>query len=102
VTHTKDKLADELRKVGLTAMADRAATGWYHDYLSPLPAPTVQLISDLLDAARAVPKDRASAILVLRDRAMNDDFEASEEEGDDWAKSPEGQQAFASLIKGRP
>ena len=43
--HTKDYLAQELRAAGLNAMADKAATGYYHDFLSPLALPETQLLA---------------------------------------------------------
>jgi hypothetical protein len=46
--HTKDMLAEALREVGLDAMADKAATGYYHDYLSPLDLPEMVLVNQLL------------------------------------------------------
>lgn len=53
--HTKDKLAAVLREVGLHEMAERAATGYYHDFLSPLDLPELTLIDHLGAAARASP-----------------------------------------------
>ena len=41
--HTKDILAAALRDAGLPLMAARAAEGYYHDYLSPLPMPEKKL-----------------------------------------------------------
>jgi hypothetical protein len=97
--HTKDMLAEALRKVGLNDMADRAAKGWYHDYLSPLDTPSITLANDL---AVAIAKAEnagfdAADIRALRVRHLNGDFDASKEEGDDWAKSPEGQETFGKL-----
>ena len=97
--HTKDVLAEALRAVGLTDMADKAATGYYHDYLSPLDLPEIELMRDLARAAAlATNLDRCKAILDLRGRAMNGDFDASEAESEEWAKSPEGQYAFKQLL----
>jgi hypothetical protein len=74
--HTKDQLAEALRAVGLSEMADKAATGYYHDYLSPLDLPEIQLVNDLAQAAeKAAPNN--SAIIALRHRAMDGDFDAS-------------------------
>jgi hypothetical protein len=98
--HTKDMLAQELRKVGLTEMADRAAAGWYHDYLSPLATPAITLADDLAVAARNDSPQRA-AILALRARHLNGDFDASTEESDDWMKSPEGQEAMNLLVRSK-
>lgn len=91
--HTKDFLADELRKAGLNEMADKAARGWYHDYLSPLDTPCLQLATDL--AAAGTPEAKA-----LLARHYNGEFDANREESDAWAASPEGQAAFAMLKKG--
>lgn len=85
--HTKDFLAQELRAAGLDAMADKAATGWYHDFLSPLTFPEMQLANDL--AAAGTP-----AALALRARHLNGEFDASKEESDEWAASADGQEAF--------
>ncbi len=88
--HTKDFLAGELRKVGLNDMADKAATGYYHDYLSPLAAPELQLLADL----HAVGTPAANELAA---RHMNGEFDASIEESEEWARSPEGQAAQAEL-----
>lgn len=94
--HTKDMLAEALRKVGLDEMADKAATGYYHDFLSPLDMPEIQLVNDLAKASMGNPaKD---LILALRHEVMSGKYDASKEESDEWARSPEGQAAFNSLI----
>ena len=92
--HTKDYLADELRKVGLTEMADRAAAGYYHDFLSPLAFPELQLDADLLQAA-------TPEALALRRRHHGGEFDASIVESDEWMDSPDGQATMAQLITGR-
>ena len=97
MTHTKDLLADELMKLGLQDMSLRARSGYYHDFLSPLATPEMQLCEDLLDAACRVGAPR-EAIMTLRSRVINGDFDASHEESDEWAASPEGQDAFRLLI----
>lgn len=94
-THTKDKLAAALREAGLEEMAAKAAEGYYHDFLSPLATPCVQLSNDL--AAVGTP-----AALALRERHHNGEFDASPEESEAWAKGPEGQAAFNELTKRRP
>lgn len=67
--HTKDMLAQALRDVGLNAMADKAATGYYHDYLSPLDLPEMQLVNDLMDATLDHPEKRDD-IMLLRARVI--------------------------------
>lgn len=97
--HTKDMLAAALREAGLGEMAERAATGYYHDFLSPLALPELQLMDDLAVAAAKHPASMTDKILALRNRVMNGDFDASKEESDDWAASPEGRATFAKLVK---
>ena len=92
MTHTKDLLAEALLSIGLMDMAANAAAGFYHDFLSPLDTPTIQLVNDL--AAVATPEAMA-----LRKRIMNGEFDASPEESDEWAASPEGQAAFSKLVR---
>jgi acetyl-CoA acetyltransferase len=89
--HTKDFLAQELRAAGLNEMADKAAQGYYHDFLSPLVAPELQLLSDLHAAG-------TPAAMALHARHMNGEFDASKEESDEWAASEDGQAAFNELV----
>lgn len=88
--HTKDFLAQELIKANLAEMAEKAKTGYYHDYLSPLPDGAMQLERDLREAA--TPEAEA-----LRQRHLNGEFDASKEESDTWMESAEGQQALSEL-----
>lgn len=92
--HTKDKLAAELDRVGLVKMATLARQGYYHDFLSPLDFPDMQLAADL--ALAGTPE-----ALAIRARHLNGEFDATTEEGDAWALSPDGQAAFAQLLKAR-
>jgi len=89
--HTKDMLAEELEKAGLTEMATKARGGYYHDFLSPLPDPAVTLANDLAQAG-------SPAALAIRSRHMNGDFDATLEESEEWASSPEGQEAQRKLM----
>jgi hypothetical protein len=90
--HTKDFLAQELRAAGLDAMADKAAAGYYHDFLSPLAFPETQLDRDLFDAGPAGKE--------LRKRHHNGEFDASIEESEEWANSHDGREALGKLIRG--
>jgi len=89
--HSKDFLADELRKADLPEMADKAATGYYHDFLSPLAFPDMQLAADLFVAG-------TPAALILRKRVINGEFDATAKESDEWAKSADGQATFDALV----
>ena len=91
--HTKDRLADALLEAGLPTMADKARTGYYDDYLSPHADNMAVLLNDLMDAGTV-------AAISLRMRVINGDFDGTTEESEAWAKSPEGQAAFRSLMRG--
>lgn len=93
--HTKDFLAQELEKAGLHDMAQKAATGYYHDFLSPLDLPEMQLDLDLVDAIISGNKQAQE----LRARHHNGEFDASIEESDEWASSLEGREAISSLTR---
>lgn len=80
-----------MTKAGLPEMAAKAATGYYHDFLSPLAAPCMQLAEDLAKAG-------TPEALALRARHLDGEFDATTEESDDWAASAEGKAAFAQLI----
>lgn len=102
--HTKDKLAAALREVGLDDMADRAATGYYHDFLSPLDFPEMQLEADLSYARDNTDGKNwsvafAGQVEALRQRVINGDFDASTEESEEWAASEDGQATFDRLVK---
>jgi hypothetical protein len=92
--HTKDMLADALEAIGQTKMAAKARKGFYHDFLSPLDLPEIVLVHEL----KLIGTPSAMA---LRQRVINGEFDASAEEGDDWAASEEGQEVYRSLIRGR-
>jgi hypothetical protein len=95
--HTKDILAAALSDAGLPEMAERAAEGYYHDFLSPLVMPEKQLLSELMTIG-------TSAALTLCERVKQGDFDPSDDESDAWASSPAGQaalQAFAAKFDKR-
>jgi len=94
--HSKDFLAQELRKAGLDAMAAEAEKGMYHDYLSPLTFPDLQLDADLVEAIHA----GNEAARDLRRRHHNGEFDATRQESDEWAESDDGKEAFGLLFRG--
>ena len=91
--HTKDILAGELAKIGLFDMSAKAATGYYHDFLSPLATPCLQLAADLAEVG-------TPAAMALRARHINGEFDASKEEGDEWFRG-RGKHALMSDILDR-
>lgn len=85
--HTKDKLAQALEEANCGAMATLAREGFYHDFLSPLAAPATQLMADL----RAM-NTPASMALCLR--VQSGDFDATDEEAQEWANQPENKRVI--------
>lgn len=94
---TRDKLAAELRKVGLKAgianakkyetFAKRAETGEFDDFADTYDCPITQLHNELV----------AAGLTQFAKRVRDGEFDATKEESDEWAASPEGQAAIAQL-----
>src|SRR5262245_59853431 len=80
---TKEKLAAALREAELPAMAGKAAQGYYDDFESELESPALQLIADLREAGTL-------PALGLLARAVAGEFDATLEEAEAWAATPEG------------
>jgi hypothetical protein len=104
--HTTAKLVRALRELPTLAvppaMIRRAEAGYYHDYLSPLALPEMALVNELGGLANHPSRsgDPAArvALMALRQRVIDGEFDASKAESDAWARSPEGRAAFASLV----
>jgi hypothetical protein len=69
-------------------MIAAAREGYYDDYKSPLAFPLSQLVADC----------REHGLTAIADAAMNGDYDATKEESDAWARSPDGQAAFRELL----
>lgn len=80
------KLAAALREAGLPEHAKKAEQGYFNEYFGPLDCPQLTLIHDLVLAG-------TKAAQALRERVMNGEFDATMEEADEWANSPEGREA---------
>lgn len=72
-------------------MVAKALNNYYHDFLSPLAAPELALLED---ARRLGLESIAQGVLEGR-------WDATKEESDEWAKSPEGQEVFGKLLGGK-
>ena len=98
--HTTVKLARALREsrgVPEAILIERAVDSrYYHDYLSPLAMPEVQLVADLRDLASrpATPRNSRPLLREMAKRVIAGEFDATKAESDDWARSPEGQETF--------
>lgn len=96
---TSQKLADTLRYAGFEALAKRAEADEFHDFLSPHDLPDLMLDNELIALMRGARTERERiAAGNIRDRHHQGDFDASKAESDDWAESPDGQDAFSRLI----
>jgi hypothetical protein len=71
--HSADRLAAALMQAGLPEMARKARAGYYHDFISPLEFPAMQLASDLTAAG-------TSEAAALRARHLDGEFDAPAEE----------------------
>ena len=99
---TKEKLAQVLHARGLFDMESKARDGYYDDFQSSVATPILQLVNDLRVKAGAC-KDLQirGAIEGLAKRAIAGEFDATKEEADAWAKSPDGRAAFNDLVSRR-
>jgi hypothetical protein len=92
--HTNEKLARALLEINAPpGMIQRAREGYYHDFMSPLDLPTIALVDDL---AKIGPKAQK-----LRSRVMAGDFDATDDESEEWARSDEGREALGRLARGQ-
>jgi hypothetical protein len=91
---TRWKLAAALIAAGLYDMADKAVSGYYDDFMSPLDAPIFALVADLK-------KIGTPDALLVAEQAIEGDFDGTAAEGEAWAASPEGVAAFKMLHQGK-
>jgi hypothetical protein len=94
---TRDRLAQELRLVAAKAslanaekyeaFAKRAETGEFDDYASTYICPITQLYTEL----------REAGFFKFALRVERGEFDATKEESEEWARSPEGQQLAKEL-----
>lgn len=90
---TTERLARALEAVDAPAeMITRARAGYYDDYKSPLAMPETQLLADA----------RAAGLETIAQGVLNGEWDATKEESDAWAASPDGQATFAELLRPRP
>jgi hypothetical protein len=78
---SKTKLTEALQLIKAPDwMIEKARTGYYSDFESPLETPIGQLVTDCRD----------NGLHGIALRAMNGEFDATKEESDAWANSEEG------------
>jgi hypothetical protein len=87
---TTERLAQALEVANApTWMIQKAREGYYDDYKSPLAFPEMQLHHDA----------HVAGLEIIKAAVEAGAFDATKEESDEWARSPEGQAAFAELTK---
>ena len=95
---TRDRLAEELRKVAqiaspanaekYQAFAKRAETGEFDDYADTHVCPVTQLYTEL----------SAAGFHKFASRVASGEFDATKEESDEWARSSSGQAAAKEIF----
>lgn len=96
---TAQHLADVLHAAGFDALAVRASANEFHDFLSPHALPELELDAELVKLIETGTKEERAAAYTIRQRHHDGEFDASKEESDAWAASPDGQAAFNQLTK---
>jgi hypothetical protein len=90
---TAENLAKELEKANAPQwLIDEARANSFHDYLSDRTFPEVDLVINL----------RNLNMNDFAQRVIDGEFDASKEESDAWAASPEGQEIFQELVNTKP
>jgi len=87
------------------ALIQRAEAGHYHDYLSPLALPELALVNELGALANHPSRARLPsglALMGIRQRVIDGEFDATKAESDAWARSPDGRAAMAALMGDGP
>jgi hypothetical protein len=104
--HTTAILARALEAIpGVPAdMIEKARTGHYHDFLSPLDFPEMQLVADLKELASrpATPRNSRPLLRQLAQDVRDGKHDASKAESDAWTASPEGRETLAELAGQSP
>lgn len=89
---TKERLAEALRAIGQPEMAEKAATGYWDDYESPLRLP----LHDLVACLRGIDTKAAHA---LAERVIAGDYDGTKEEADAWFER-EGRTLLRGMLDG--
>lgn len=88
---SSEKLAQTLEAAGAPdEMVRNARADMYHDFKSPLAMPNHALLAHA----------RQHGLDSIAEGVMDGTWDATKEESDAWAKSPEGQAVFAELLQG--
>lgn len=90
---TTERLAEALKAAGAPPdMISRAREGYYDDFKSPLAMPEMQLVQDA----------REHGLTTIVEGVYRGEWDATKEESDEWARSPDGQATFRELMSSFP
>lgn len=90
---SSEQLVEALIEAGAPAeMIQRAREDYYHDFKSPLALPEMELLTDA----------RRHGLTTIAEGVIEGRWDATKEESDAWAASPEGQATFRELLGGGP
>jgi hypothetical protein len=96
---TSENLAQVLHSAGLFDLERKARADAYHDFLSDDAMCSITLERDLRDARDAQHDPILKQLIEsIRLRHLNGEFDASADESEEWAASPEGQATFGLLV----
>lgn len=88
---SQKKLAAALLEAGAPGeMVAKALANHYHDFLSPLAMPEMALVEEA----------RAQGLTSIVEGVLEGRWDATKEESDAWAASPDGQETFRKLVSG--
>lgn len=90
MSHSSIILAEALDAQGFKQLAKRARKHEFHDFRSPHALPQHELVAELSEFQRQSAER-------LKMRVIEGEFDATKEESDEWAASPEGQAAMEAL-----
>jgi hypothetical protein len=108
IEHIQRCVLDPDERALFVPLINQARAGYYHDYMSPIPMPDVQLVCDLRDLAARMGSaaTRGSSVTGminnLTSEVIDGKFEATVKEGEDWLLSDAGQAALAQLREMEP
>lgn len=90
--NSSERLARELDRIGQPEMAAKARANQYHDFLSDSATPMMDLAHEL-----ALIGPRSASAAELRKRCIDGEFDAPDDEAEEWASSDEAKDLFGEL-----
>jgi hypothetical protein len=89
-----NKLSAALYEANLPELAARAEHGEFNEFFGPHAMPQILLAQELADIG-------SKNALAVRARLVEGEFDAGEDESEEWGRSADGQAAFGRLLRGK-